>query len=158
MERYKGYKIPISAVKVGSLLDKLDAMKQTALAGVIESAASTSEKSTDAAVYSEEYDPTDLLAALDKAIGLTQSEEAIEEAEAFEDDEADAAPAKPERKGRKPKTLLGLTEGAQDGGGRTSEEAKFQNSFIDLTKLLPPLPKKGNFEVNTIKKSLYFFS
>ena len=71
MERYKGHKIPISAVKVGSLLDKLNAMKQTALAGVIENAASTSEKPVDEAATSEELDPTALLAALDKAIGLT---------------------------------------------------------------------------------------
>ena len=30
--------------------------------------------------------------------------------------------------------------------------------FVELTKLLPPVPKKGTFEVNAVKKSLYFFS
>ena len=30
--------------------------------------------------------------------------------------------------------------------------------FVRLVDLLPPLPSKGEFDVNTIKKSLYFFS
>lgn len=30
--------------------------------------------------------------------------------------------------------------------------------FVKLTDILPPLPAKGNFSVETIKKSLYFFS
>jgi DNA-directed RNA polymerase len=30
--------------------------------------------------------------------------------------------------------------------------------FILLTDLLPPVPKKGNFDVETIKRSQYFFS
>jgi len=30
--------------------------------------------------------------------------------------------------------------------------------FVDLTSLLPPIPKKGNFDVETIKGSQYFFS
>ena len=35
---------------------------------------------------------------------------------------------------------------------------KLDNKFIDLVRLFPPLPKKGTFDVNTIKKSVYFFS
>ncbi|KAI0087670.1 DNA/RNA polymerase [Irpex rosettiformis] len=30
--------------------------------------------------------------------------------------------------------------------------------FVNLVDILPPLPEKGHFDVNTIKKSLYFFS
>ena len=30
--------------------------------------------------------------------------------------------------------------------------------FVDLIAVLPPLPEKGNFNVETIKHSLYFFS
>jgi DNA-directed RNA polymerase, mitochondrial len=30
--------------------------------------------------------------------------------------------------------------------------------FVDLRDLFPPLPKKGNFNVKTIKESQYFFS
>lgn len=32
------------------------------------------------------------------------------------------------------------------------------SKFVNLVDLLPPLPQKGHFDVNTIKKSLYFFS
>ena len=30
--------------------------------------------------------------------------------------------------------------------------------FIELTSVLPPVPKRGDFDVNKIKQSLYFFS
>lgn len=30
--------------------------------------------------------------------------------------------------------------------------------FVNLVDLIPPLPKKGDFEVSTIKNSPYFFS
>jgi DNA-directed RNA polymerase len=30
--------------------------------------------------------------------------------------------------------------------------------FVKLTDMLPPLPKKGDFNVETIKRSQYFFS
>lgn len=31
-------------------------------------------------------------------------------------------------------------------------------AYVKLTDILPPLPAKGDFTVETIKKSLYFFS
>lgn len=34
----------------------------------------------------------------------------------------------------------------------------FKNKFIKLSHLIPPHPEKGTFEVETIRKSLYFFS
>ncbi|KAF8841664.1 DNA/RNA polymerase [Paxillus ammoniavirescens] len=34
----------------------------------------------------------------------------------------------------------------------------FANKFVKLAALIPPLPQKGDFKVETIKKSLYFFS
>jgi len=40
---------------------------------------------------------------------------------------------------------------------REAEEI-FQERWINLTELLPPLPKKGQFEVENIKRSQYFFS
>ncbi|KAG9311110.1 DNA/RNA polymerase [Chiua virens] len=36
--------------------------------------------------------------------------------------------------------------------------AAFKNKFIKLSHLIPPHPEKGTFEVETIRKSLYFFS
>ena len=36
--------------------------------------------------------------------------------------------------------------------------AIFDQRYIDLTSVLPPLPKKGDFDVTSIKRSQYFFS
>lgn len=36
--------------------------------------------------------------------------------------------------------------------------ARLLGKFVDLIDLMPPLPKKGNFDVETIKGSQYFFS
>lgn len=36
--------------------------------------------------------------------------------------------------------------------------AAFRNKFIKLSHLIPPHPEKGTFDVETIRKSLYFFS
>lgn len=36
--------------------------------------------------------------------------------------------------------------------------ARLLGKFVNLVDLLPPLPKKGNFDVETIKGSQYFFS
>lgn len=36
--------------------------------------------------------------------------------------------------------------------------AAFKNKFIKLSHLIPPHPEKGTFNVETIRKSVYFFS
>ena len=38
------------------------------------------------------------------------------------------------------------------------DEDSFEGKFVDLVELLPPVPEKGEFDVNKIKSSLYFFS
>lgn len=35
---------------------------------------------------------------------------------------------------------------------------ELRGKFVDLTDILPPLPQKGNFKVEDIKASPYFFS
>lgn len=62
------------------------------------------------------------------------------------------------RKGRK--TLVEKQAAAAAGEEKRKEMgiASFEGKFVDLTTLLPPLPKKGEFDVSKIKKSLYFFS
>ncbi|EPQ30938.1 uncharacterized protein PFL1_01836 [Pseudozyma flocculosa PF-1] len=44
------------------------------------------------------------------------------------------------------------------GAATTTWEERFKAKFVDLEDILPPLPEKGNFDVNEIQKSLYFFS
>ena len=38
------------------------------------------------------------------------------------------------------------------------EAVGLYGKFVNVTDVLPPLPKKGDFKVENIKKSLYFFS
>ena len=35
---------------------------------------------------------------------------------------------------------------------------QLMGKFVNVTDIVPPLPKKGDFKVESIKKSLYFFS
>jgi DNA-directed RNA polymerase, mitochondrial len=51
-------------------------------------------------------------------------------------------------------TRRGASAGATPQGKGESLEGK----FVDLVDLLPPMPTKGEFDVNKIKSSLYFFS
>lgn len=52
------------------------------------------------------------------------------------------------RRGRRKKEAKEI-----DGG----DTALFER-FVNLTDFLPPIPKKGDFDVETIKGSQYFFS
>ena len=49
-------------------------------------------------------------------------------------------------------------EEAKDSQDLCDIEPETVTRFVNLVDILPPLPEKGHFDVNTIKKSLYFFS
>ena len=156
MERYKGYRVPLSSVKVGSLLQKLADREQTTSDEILNSA--TKPVPQEPKVVGPLTSPEELLEALDLAIG--PDEEDLEHHERGEpeplslrgetghDGEA-TLNIRPRRRRRTKQEL----QAAADGGA-VNEEPR----FVELTKLFPPVPKKGNFEVNTVKKSLYFFS
>ncbi|TFK29098.1 mitochondrial RNA polymerase [Coprinopsis marcescibilis] len=40
----------------------------------------------------------------------------------------------------------------------SSAKAEMLGKFVDVTELIPPLPEKGDFNVNDIRESAYFFS
>ena len=44
------------------------------------------------------------------------------------------------------------------GAGTGTEDPALEGKFVDLVDLLLPVPSKGEFDVNKIKSSLYFFS
>lgn len=41
---------------------------------------------------------------------------------------------------------------------KSAPEDSLEGKFVDLVDLLPVVPSKGEFDVNKIKSSLYFFS
>ena len=45
-----------------------------------------------------------------------------------------------------------------DAKPRRRRGSSEEHKFYDLADVLPPIPEKGNFDVNEIKRSLYFFS
>ncbi|KAG2159046.1 uncharacterized protein EDB93DRAFT_1076283 [Suillus bovinus] len=49
-------------------------------------------------------------------------------------------------------------EGDDDCEGEDDVDSILVDKFVDLSAILPPLPKKGDFDVETIKQSQYFFS
>lgn len=62
---------------------------------------------------------------------------------------------------RKGRNTLSENQALAAAGEKKRKEmgiASFEGKFVDLTALLPPLPKKGEFDVSKIKSSLYFFS
>lgn len=45
-----------------------------------------------------------------------------------------------------------------NASSKTFVQKSASHSFVSLVDVFPPLPAKGSFSVETIKKSLYFFS
>jgi DNA-directed RNA polymerase, mitochondrial len=111
-------------------------LKQLRAAGSpfsIELAEATSDKDNTSATSAVSAD----------SCSLSEGEDDLESESESESDE-DVQLITPPKKGKKVKKL-------------DTDEALL-GRFAELTDLLPPLPKKGNFNVETIKGSQYFFS
>ncbi|KAJ7583777.1 hypothetical protein C8J56DRAFT_790113 [Mycena floridula] len=142
-ERYKGYKVPLTYLRNGALAKHLrDAgSKIVATPKQAENLVGVSNLVT----VSETEDPT------------LREEEMDDEAEALM-----AAEAK--------NLMLSLKQVAQEEEDPYVKAAKrralhtakvnalLEGKFVDLTDILPPLPQKGTFNVEEIKRSPYFFS
>jgi len=155
VERYKGYRVPIASIKGASVLKKLAARERMTSDEILRFAAKPDPQEPKAIgplVSTEE-----LLEALDLSIGsengdLDDHEHRESEPVPTQDetvDNGEAVATTPTKKKRRTKKEI---EAAIAKGSR--EEPK----FVELTKLLPVVPKRGTFEVNDVKKSLYFFS
>ncbi|KAJ6542761.1 hypothetical protein B0H19DRAFT_957630 [Mycena capillaripes] len=72
--------------------------------------------------------------------------------------ESPAGQVKPRKRGRPSKQQKAEEEKAVADKIKAEEEKQLLHKFVELTTLLPPLPKKGSFDVKSIRDSLYFFS
>lgn len=73
----------------------------------------------------------------------------VDDSDAEETSEDVEAPSKSFRRNMSTEYDISVVTDDQDG---------FRGRFINLVDMFPPLPKKGDFEVSTIKNSPYFFS
>lgn len=79
------------------------------------------------------------------------------EAQISEDEDADTAVA-PDSEVTIVSAPPSLSEDGETSGLKTASKKPASMAFVNLVDILPPLPAKGNFSVETIRKSLYFFS
>ena len=137
MKRYQGYRVPIDSIKAGTLLKKLADREQKTSNDLLLSATESVAKN------SEDIGPLtstqELLDALDLAVG----------SEDLGDCELNIS---------KPISAESETEDVSEINEPIPLMRNNKPRFVELTRLLPPIPKKGNFEVDTVRKSLYFFS
>lgn len=54
--------------------------------------------------------------------------------------------------------IVSSTADEANSTSQTVVKTAAAHSFVNLVDVFPPLPAKGSFSVETIKKSLYFFS
>lgn len=150
LERYEGHLVPILAAE-RSLAKRAHQMARSALAKT-RSAELTGTTVTDNMILDAvqakkilageaEIESADKMSK--KATkGSSQEDEAQEsmdeEDAAMEDDEDDET-----------------YKASSAAGGR---KAKYVAGYVPLSEILPPIPEKGNFDVNRIRDSKYFFS
>ena len=157
-ERYKGYKISLASI--ATLLPKLPALGKVMQVEEGKEASEVSEeevaplleksmKSADAAMkrkekarkkkameaFGSEFDEDAYHRESEEGMG--EGEEGEGELNEFGEFEGEE-PVRKERRGRK--------------------SAPLESKFVEMTELLPIVPKKGVFDVDRVKNSLYFFS
>ena len=98
----------------------------------------TETASGTAAVMTEDEEPAEKTLDRPPTVSLVSKEQAVKL-------------LKPAR--RQAKRVTGAT--AED---KSASDDSLEGKFVDLVDLLPLVPSKGEFDVNKIKSSLYFFS
>ena len=158
-ERYKGFKIPLDSLASTNY----SLVKQLGAAG-------TRIKAHISQVH--------VLKPLKDIIDFTNDSSSVAETSSAAIEEGEKAEVLAAAKGKKKKSsqsrheelLEALAEeevvdGLDIGTSRVARKtaapertSMLMGTFVDVTDLIPPLPDKGSFEVEDIKKSQYFFS
>ncbi|KAG6812715.1 hypothetical protein H0H92_001076 [Tricholoma furcatifolium] len=137
-ERYKDYKIPLVSLKNGSLLRGLHKLGSRIVvtpeqARSLDGLRELLEISLDTETTAIDESEVRNVANLRDELNAQAKAEGVDEDEMVEDDE----------------------EGFKM---KESEMRQLMGKFVNIIDLLPPLPEKGSFKVEQIKKSQYFFS
>jgi len=172
MARYKGYKIPLAHLRSGQLLKQLHEAGSRIVATPEQ--AKSLEAIKELLVISETETPT---------IDESEVAKSVESLKEFMTNLSDASTTD----GVEPKQAAGSAVLAHDLAELLAEEGmeeedeeewvspqtkaakkrkveagkaaiELMGKFVNVTDILPPLPKRGSFKVETIKGSQYFFS
>ncbi|CAK5271845.1 unnamed protein product [Mycena citricolor] len=176
MKRYAGFQIPLLHLRTPGLLKTLRAAgsriraspEQAETLGSLGDLVEISDEVESTVEVKKVYEDLDeLLEGLDLSGVDLESEDPPESVLAIGDDAEPSLEAEeeetPSPRGRPSKKAPRkvLTEGekkARRAELKRREIVQLMGKFVNLTDLLPPLPKKGSFEVKLIKDSPYFFS
>lgn len=156
VERYKGYKVPLVQLATGQLLKQLrnagvelevtpeEASQLTILRPLLKIVDPDSAESTVDNSQAEKRDVGDVITNVDVA----QSEDE------FVDSASEEEGAEVDFEGLDEKLVNRLKRKTK----ADRDTAVLRGKFVDVVDILPPLPKKGDFRVENIKASPYFFS
>lgn len=157
--RYADYKVPLASLKVGSLIKKLKAAGVRIVASPEQAAAIQSADTASFAPLLDVSDTEESSITFAPSLAPSQSTPDV-----------DVADLPKKARTHKRRSLSAETAVAQDDESVETEaeaepdeediyaDSRLTDKFISLTALIPPLPKKGDFKVESIKKSQYFFS
>ncbi|KAG6896061.1 hypothetical protein C0992_010594 [Termitomyces sp. T32_za158] len=136
-ERYKDYKVPLVSLKNSSILKGLHALGSRIV--VTSEQAKKLDGLKELLVVSDTTETTDI------------DESEVENVEHLCDEFNAQVGEQAEEDGV-------AAEDQEDMKIKHSEMRKLMGKFVNLVDLIPPLPEKGSFRVEQIKKSQYFFS
>lgn len=164
LERYRGYKVPLHFLTSGNLSKALvsagsqviatrdQAQSLTAL-GKLVTIDDDAENSTVDEAAVESADLKKLVDILNESSGSISDSDALATSADESHSEKGSALDLETEEDTEPKVTK-----RKVAPGIGLEQVALLGKFVDFTALLPPLPKKGDFKVDEIKQSQYFFS
>ncbi|KAI6123071.1 hypothetical protein EV401DRAFT_2196047 [Pisolithus croceorrhizus] len=157
--RYADYKVPLASLRVGTVLKKLKTVGVRIVASPEEAAAI---KSIHKSTFGPLIDVSETAASSITSPSSCPSTSDFKLLTPSSDSNVDNAPKKRRAKRRASSKAHAIAEDEESESEEEEEsidaDTLLADKFIGLPALIPPLPKKGDFRVETIKKSLYFLS
>ncbi|KIJ61213.1 hypothetical protein HYDPIDRAFT_177116 [Hydnomerulius pinastri MD-312] len=136
--RYANHMVPVASIRTGSLIKNLKAAGCRILASA-EEAAEFRDSST----------------GLSSLLDVSDTETSdVSTAPITDVEDVEDAPVKR----AKSRSRAAAEEDEEEDEEQILANSPLSDKFIRLGALIPPLPQKGDFKVETIKKSQYFFS
>ncbi|KAF8637123.1 hypothetical protein AX17_003027 [Amanita inopinata Kibby_2008] len=158
LERYKDYKIPLAHLQTSQMVKLLrdsgvqivaspDQAKSLSALKPLVKVSDTAQSTIDESQASEEIQEMITKMSNEAVAGTVSTSSQAEDLTDDMEEDWDEEYETPQARAAKKKKVES-----------DKAAASLYGKFINLTDILPPLPEKGDFKVEAIKKSLYFFS